>query len=310
MRAGKLFLLTLLCYLASSLHIHHASHHLVDEVRHQVAWDYYNSDNKPDKQNPNWLSNIADDKLISWLSIPGTHYSGTYDCRRNQDCKTNQCQSWTLYGQLMAGIRFLDISVMTDDNVIMVGHGSFKMIELLSLFSSVKSFLRKYTTQFVILSFQKESGEEQNTDQIKDLMQSYELIPVLTGLNIPTVGELRGKVWIVSGKGYDIPGTYPLYGRQEQTAADTPEAYMQKVSNYGIDMGLGKKLDLVMETAQKNCENNRLKVNQLSGSSEVLPFQLAKMDGGPNQVLDVWLRDNHAGCLGITIMDFPGTGLI
>ena len=82
MRAVKFLLLTLLCYLASSLHIHHASHHYGDEVRHQVAWDYYNSNGEPDLAQLRWLSKIADNKLISMLSIPGTHYSGTYyNCR-------------------------------------------------------------------------------------------------------------------------------------------------------------------------------------------------------------------------------------
>ena len=40
------------------------------------------------------------------------------------------------------------------------------------------------------------------------------------------------------------------------------------------------------------------------------PDFLASLPGGPNQALDVWLRDNHAGCLGITVMDFPGTATI
>ena len=82
MRAGKFLVLTLLCYLTSSLHVHHASHHLVDEVRHQTARAYYNSNGEPDLAQLRWLSNIADNKLISMLSIPGTHYSGTYyNCR-------------------------------------------------------------------------------------------------------------------------------------------------------------------------------------------------------------------------------------
>lgn len=80
------------------------------------------------------------------LSIPGTHDSGTYNCGWNQFCDISQCQSWTIYGQLMAGIRFLDVRVMTDESVIKVGHGSFKMMELRSLFSSVKDYLDDHPT--------------------------------------------------------------------------------------------------------------------------------------------------------------------
>lgn len=46
----------------------------------------------------------------------------------------------------MAGIRFLDVRVMTDESVIKVGHGSFKMMELRSLFSSVKDYLDDHPT--------------------------------------------------------------------------------------------------------------------------------------------------------------------
>lgn len=49
-----------------------------------------------------------------------------------------------------------------------------------------------------------------------DLMRASGLITVLTNLRIPTVGELRGKVWIVNGEGYDIPRAYPLYGELEE----------------------------------------------------------------------------------------------
>ena len=41
----------------------------------------------------------------------------------------------------MGGIRFLDLRVMTDDNVIMVGHGPYKMVELKDIFSSVAEYL-------------------------------------------------------------------------------------------------------------------------------------------------------------------------
>ena len=147
MKAGTIFFFALLCYLTSSLHVHHPSHHHRDYgVRHQLAWGHYNSNSEPDKYWPDWLSNIPDIWLISRLSIPGTHDSGTYNCRWNQFCDISKCQSWNIYNQLKAGIRFLDVRVMTDESVIMVGHGSFKMMELKSLFSDVKRYLDDYPT--------------------------------------------------------------------------------------------------------------------------------------------------------------------
>lgn len=73
---------------------------------------------------------------------------------------------------------------------------------------------------------------------------------------------------------------------------------------------VSEKRDLVLKTAQRNCDDNRLKVNYLSGSGGVMPYHLAKIDGGTNQALDAWLKGNPKGCLGITVMDYPGTALI
>lgn len=63
---------------------------------------------------PNWLSTVPDAKLISLLSIPGTHDSGTYSCKWYQACDVSQCQAWSTFWQLKAGIRFLDLRINTD----------------------------------------------------------------------------------------------------------------------------------------------------------------------------------------------------
>jgi hypothetical protein len=66
-----------------------------------------------------------------------------------------------------------------------------------------------------------------------------------------------------------------------------------------------------MNTANAACSPNRMKVNFLSGSGGVMPYWLAKIDGAPNQSLDVYLQRNPGKkCLGVTIMDYPGTRLI
>ena len=71
------------------------------------------------------------------------------------------------------------------------------------------------------------------------------------------------------------------------------------------------KVALVWQTATRFCFSSRLKVNFLSGSGGVFPYWLARIDGGTNQSLERWLvQSNYKGCLGITIMDYPGARLI
>jgi hypothetical protein len=66
-----------------------------------------------------------------------------------------------------------------------------------------------------------------------------------------------------------------------------------------------------MKTAKRDCDQNRMKVNFLSGSVGVFPYWLAKIDDAPNEILSVYLgRNPGKRCLGITVMDYPGTRLI
>ena len=160
----KLTSLVLLVCLASSLHISHRPQHERQGVRHQVAWGHYNSELKPDRLFPAWISYIPDDKLISQLSIPGTHDSGTYNCKWDQLCDASQCQSWSIFDQLQAGIKFLDLRINTDGSTLSIGHGPFTFSSLFTALSDVKRFLDENPTEFVILSFQKNRGEQQKTD--------------------------------------------------------------------------------------------------------------------------------------------------
>jgi hypothetical protein len=45
-----------------------------------------------------------------------------------------------------------------------------------------------------------------------NLIQSTGLPVSLTYGRVPSVGELRGKIWIVRSYGNDIAGSYPLFG--------------------------------------------------------------------------------------------------
>ena len=67
----------------------------------------------PNRQLPTWMAALPNKMKISRLSIPGTHDSGTHFSipGKMQAEFSSKCQSWSIYNQLMAGIRFLDMRV-------------------------------------------------------------------------------------------------------------------------------------------------------------------------------------------------------
>jgi hypothetical protein len=149
------------------------------------------------------------------LSIPGTHDSGTYSCSWTQFCDISQCQSWDISNQLNAAIRFLDIRVNARDGYLAVGHGSFQFVTLTDFLNQISNFLKKNPREFVILAFQKNDGNRDPTTDTINLLQNVG-INALYQSNIPTVGQLRGKAWIMGGYGMNFGGasknTFMLYG--------------------------------------------------------------------------------------------------
>ncbi len=71
------------------------------------------------------MSALPNDIKISRLSIPGTHDSATHFSipGKIQAEFASKCQSWSIYNQLMAGIRFLDMRVCYDDRDLYMAHG-------------------------------------------------------------------------------------------------------------------------------------------------------------------------------------------
>jgi len=137
------------------------------------------------------------------LSIPGTHDSGTYTCSWYQVCDSSQCQSWDITNQLQAGIRYLDVRINSRDGYLAVGHGPYQFLTLTDFFSQVATFLRSYPIEFVILAFQKNSGDRDPAAEIITLLQTVGINAVYQQ-SIPTVGSLRGKAWIFGGIGVDF----------------------------------------------------------------------------------------------------------
>ena len=80
------------------------------------------------------MSDLDDNILISNLTIPGSHNTGTYACEKV--CIINQCQSWNVKDQLISGMRYLDFRV-NDVEPLTIYHGPFVITELYQMMAHV-----------------------------------------------------------------------------------------------------------------------------------------------------------------------------
>jgi hypothetical protein len=87
---------------------------------------------------------------------------------------------------------------------------------LTEFLNQVSNFLKLYPREFVILAIQKNKGDYDPTSATIDLLLKVGIDAVHQS-NIPTVGQLRGKAWIMGGYGIKFGGagknTLMLYGK-------------------------------------------------------------------------------------------------
>lgn len=133
-------------------------------------------------------------------------------------------------------------------------------------------------------------------------------ISAVFSTKIPTVGEMRGKAFIIAGVDVYFPDTYKIEGYYG--IWDLPSAYIQNMFIL-FPWDVKYKKSIVSETLQKPCELHRFKLNFWTGAFAVLPYLFAKIGKGPNKTNFDWLKANRGRkCIGISMIDFPSHSLI
>lgn len=153
-----------------------------------------------------WMKEVADTKLLSQISIPGTHDSGALYSIADM---AGKCQDLSIGKQLDMGARFLDIRLELKNNQLKVIHG---MVDERETFDNVvvtcQEFLAKHNSETIIMSIKEENvakeggfskALEAKIDKNKDLWYLEN--------NIPSLADVRGKIVLFSryeGNNYGV----------------------------------------------------------------------------------------------------------
>lgn len=257
-------------------------------------------------QKKNWMSTIVPTTNISSLAIPGTHDSCTYRFLNPRKRATNEeliefffkTQTWSLYEQLAAGIRYIDIRAGTDGHIY---HSVIKTIYTLdSVFQNVSSFLSNNPTESVIMRIQKNDklrckGEECIKNNIYSVLDEYKEILHLSP-EVPLLKDIIGKVFIIlEDLDYDNAMNW-----NSSLIVLQDEFRMVGESNRQVK----KKQQSISEYLSKGKEKKHFIINHCSGTGVPL-LSLKTIAMNENEV-----PYNDNGYSGIIIMDFPGEELI
>jgi len=262
-----------------------------------------NTLNLPANDKIGWMETLDDDKLISTLTIPGTHdalalYGGPFA----------KCQAWSLEDQLKAGIRYFDLRVSGIELIIMHGW-IYQGTSLSKVLATVKTFLTQFRTEVVLLRVKPVFLMKKKVqDLVEKIIRNDIWISEHSWVkeSIPKIGEVRGKIVFVQKGIFKLGIKLFETDKKGDHKVTKVEDKEKKIAGH------------LKEAAEQCRKGSALSLSYSSGTSLVtyklfnlLPNNLAKK-------INPWLYDHLATelekipkpCFGIIAMDFPGIDLI
>ncbi|MBE6795499.1 MAG: phosphatidylinositol-specific phospholipase C domain-containing protein [Ruminococcaceae bacterium] len=151
----------------------------------------------------NWMEKIDDNTIISDINLPGTHNS----CAKKADFGFfSNCQSKTVYEQLCAGVRFLDIRVEKKGDALIAVHAiancrspeNNEALRLDTVLDDCKKFLCENPSETILFSFKRDDGEgdEKTFDLFFNTFVNDRFW--YTKNAFPNLGEVRSRLVLLS----------------------------------------------------------------------------------------------------------------
>ncbi|KAL3505358.1 hypothetical protein ACH5RR_035199 [Cinchona calisaya] len=165
---------------------------LVD-LKQSCGCDFPGSDYRP-ADRKNWMLGLDPGKLvIEKIVWPGTHDSATNKIGIPLITRPfAQCQSLSIYKQLVRGARVVDIRVQEDKRVC---HGILQTYSVDVVINDVKKFLSETQSEVIILEIRTEFGHDDPPEfekYLEDQLREY-LIPQDDSVFGKTIAELLPK---------------------------------------------------------------------------------------------------------------------
>lgn len=258
-----------------------------------------------------WMSFIDDSKKIIEMSIPGTHDSGALHSIADV---AGKCQDLTIEEQLRIGVRFLDVRLQLVRDELRVVHS---FVDQASSFSEVMDdiaqFLHKNPSEMLIVSIKEDADAVDSnlsfSDAVSREMRLFEEIVARRNALPETLGEARGKVWVIARYGGNEIGVSAGGGWQDSTTFELNGMYIQ--DNYCVDSAK-EKIDDIDATLRYSLANTGHLVLNFASCylDNAFPPSYA---GTAAKAVNGWLLDTLAeteGSTGVLIMDFVTSDLV
>lgn len=297
-----------------------------------TAFDYSVVNQYSSFPGANWMKDLSDSAKLTELSIPGTHDSGTCHTYGDIEPQTSftACQQYYIREQLAAGARFFDIRMGIDGVSELdpyINHGGTVCetengltLQLSQVISYFRRFLDANPSEFVIMLASHSGGDTKNqANSLHKYIEQYpDLFYIQADNTIPTVGELRGKIYLMhrlnlEGTGYgetDLGVNLSSWGSYDYATSDHNPVQISS-PNFGkvfvqdrYDTNAEGKFPYIVATMDAADAGSRdaLYINYTSCTKNN-PFTAAR-NVNNRLYYEAPLYNHFLGHIGILVMDF------
>lgn len=264
-----------------------------------------------------WMAGLQDNISISKISIPGTHDSGAR-IDAPVISGTAKTQDLSIAEQLNAGVRFLDIRCRHIDNSFTIHHGAiYQNLNFDDVLNACYAFLESHPSETIIMSVKEEHDPSNTTRSFESTFDSYvQKNPSKwnLGTNIPTLGEVRGKIRLLrrfstqAAKGINATS----WADNTTFEINNPGAQIKVQDYYKVTNNDDKWNGIsTLFNDAKNSNSDRLFINFTSGYKPGI-FGIPSIPTVSNAInpkLKTFFQSNTKGSYGIMPIDFVNAEL-
>lgn len=252
-----------------------------------------------------WMEQIEDSQKITELSIPGSHDAGATHSIADV---AGKCQSLSIASQLNIGIRFFDIRLKLDNNELNIVHSFVdQKLSFEDVLEDVVSFIKENDSEFLILSIKEDdmavNSSVSFSEELMSQLSAYKDVIAFDNQLPETVGEARGKIYLISRNSTVTVGVPAYNGWKDSQSFSLGDLYIQ--DNYCISDIQEKKDDIIATIDYSSTHGDKLVLNFISCYLENgFPPSYA---GTTAKEINQWFIDYIKECegdLGIVIGDF------
>lgn len=263
-----------------------------------------------------WMSFLGDSTKINRITIPGTHDSGA-----RTGGSMAQTQNKTITEQLEMGVRAFDIRCKVNNGGFRLYHGVTQQPDTFDhVLEEYENFLAEHPGETIIMSMKQ---EDDDNDKFDSIMASYMAKnPDLwyTTNSIPTLGEVRGKIVLLSRYGgSSAPGIRLDPGFADNRTFEMNNGVACRVQDHynlgnNSSSNLNTKWTEIEEQlnfAHSSAANNTLCINFTSGYTTTLGIipSITSVSNSVNPKLKAFFESAGKGCYGLLLSDFIAADL-